>query len=331
MNIRKNIRIKGTGAALPSKCVTSASIDQAMGYKQGFTESKTGLKQRYYVEQETAADLACVAIQQALDNAQMDINQIDCLIAASGTMEQAIPYNAAFIHSQLKCNRPIPSFDINMTCLSALTAIDVGAALITLNQYQTVLIVSSDIASVGADWKNIHVGGIFGDGAASVILGRSDTAGQGILGSLLETHSDGLHFCEIRGGGTRHHPRNVEADYRPYGLFEMQGKQVYKLAARHIQTFLDRLLEQTGLSINEIDWVVPHQASAAALQHMTKALSLNKDRVINIFARQGNQVAASLPTALHELLSNYPVKPGERILLIGTSAGLGFGGLVLEY
>jgi 3-oxoacyl-[acyl-carrier-protein] synthase-3 len=325
------IQILGTGASVPQKCVLSTDIDREMGYQCGYTEQVTGLPQRYCVEKETATDLACNAIRQAVTNADMDINDIDCIIAASGTMEQAIPYNAAFVHSQLAINKPIATFDINMTCLSSLSAISTAAAMLQANQYNRILIVSSDIASVGVDWSRIEIGGIFGDGAAAIVVCKSTSPGQGILASLFETHSEGIEYCQIRGGGTRNHPKNIDSDYAQLGLFEMQGKQVYKLAARTLQPFLEKLLAKANITLEEIDWVVPHQASKAAIEHMTRALQLDPTRVINIFAEKGNQVAASLPTALHELIRSRPVKRGDKILLIGTSAGLGLGGVILEY
>jgi len=327
----KNFKIIGTGTAIPKHCIQSDEIDRTMGYEIGYTQKVTGLKQRYYAKTETASDLACKASLIALHNGKIDLNEIDCLIAASGTMQQAIPYNAAFIHQQLNFKKPIPSFDVNMTCLSFLNALNIAASMIHLAEYGKILIVSSDIASVGVNWENIKVGGIFGDGAAAVVLVKSTHSNQGQLASLFETHSAGIKFCQIKGGGTHFHPSKIQEDYTQYGLFEMNGKQVYKLASKQMQPFLNRLLLKANLALSDIDWIVPHQASDAAIKHMVKTLKLAPQRVIDIFAQRGNQVAASLPTALSELICNKPVKLGDKILLIGTSAGLGLGGIIIEY
>jgi len=327
----RNIQILGTGVALPSRKVTSEEIDQKMGYKKGYTEKLTGMSSRYYVTNETASDLACESIKHAIKHSPLkSLDEIDCIISASGTTEQAIPYNAVLIHSKLNLSKTIPAFDVDMTCLSALMAFDLAANMLSLGQYEKILVVSSEVPSVGVDWVNIETGGIFGDGAAAVILSSSKDSSQGVLASYFETHSEGVELCVMKGGGTRFHPGNVDGDYVKYAMFEMQGKEVYKLAARHINKFMQILLEKSSLTIDMIDWVVPHQASNKALTYFTKILKLNSKKVISILSTRGNQVAASIPSTLHELITHYPVKKGDKVLLLGTSAGLSLGGMVIE-
>jgi 3-oxoacyl-[acyl-carrier-protein] synthase-3 len=111
----------------------------------------------------------------------------------------------------------------------------------------------------------------------------------------------------------------------------MDGKGVFKLASEHLPGFLDQLLARAGLERDELDWIVPHQASHLALSHLTKRLGFNKDKVINIFAEHGNQVAASLPTTLDIAINDGRIRRGQRVLLLGTGAGLSLGGTVLEY
>lgn len=329
------IQLLGTGVCLPRKQVTSADIDFQQGYRPGYTESKTGVKSRYYATTESASELAVAAIQQALSVNKLAIDDVDCLIAASGTMEQSIPCNAAKIHARLALSRPIPAFDINMTCLSALMAMDMAISLLASGRYKKILIVSSEIASVGINLQDIKTAGIFGDGAAAIILSACDEPVTGpcpqVLTSHFETHSEGVDLCEIRGGGSLNHPSKIEGDYQLYGQFQMKGKELYKLTARIIDGFIDRALSEAGLSLQHIDWVVPHQASAYALSHLQKRLSLPDKKMINIFSTHGNQIAASIPTALHTLMHQNKLKKGDHILLIGTSAGLSIGCMVWKW
>lgn len=326
-----SVTIKGIGVADPKRLVESSEIDHYLGVDEGTIESRTGIKQRRYASNESAGELGVKAIHNALQDAKFEISDIDCIISASGTMEQAIPYNGANIHRLLNINKPIPTFDINMTCLSAVAAINVANSLILSNTYNNILIVSSEIASVGLDWNDIEVGGMFGDGAAAMIFGKSIYSSQRILGSHFETHSEGYESCQIRGGGSLNHPSKViDEDYSKYGLFEMHGKEAYRLTAKVMPKFLQKLLEKSNIQLDDVDWVVPHQASYLGLEHLKKRLKVPEHKLINILSEKGNQIASSIPTALYELLKHRTVKKGDKVLIIGTSAGLSLGGVIME-
>lgn len=327
----KRIKIKGTGNYLPQRLVTSAAMDAKMGYPIGFTEKISGVSERYYAESETASEMACHAIQEALAAASMNIEAIDCIIASSGTMEQALPCNAVKISQLLKSTKPIPAFDINMTCLGTLMALDVAADLIKAGSYKTILIVASEVASVGLDWKNVKTAGNFGDGAAAIILQQDEFESQTILGSKFETYPEGGDYCQIKGGGTRLHPIKIKDDYMQLCMFEMHGKKLYKLAADILPGFAARLLEKVNLTVEQIDWFVPHQASEMGLLHMQKKLGIASEKMINIIKNHGNQISASIPTALQALIKSKQIKKGHKILLLGTGAGLSLGGLILEW
>jgi len=324
----KHIQILSTGVGLPERLVKSSEIDARQGFATGQTKQISGVEERYYASKESATDLAIMAIDDAFSRCSIAPNDIDCVISASGTMEQAIPYNAAKILDRLNLSKPVPSFDVNMTCLSALMALNTASNMIELNEYENILIVSSEVASVGVDWSDREVGGLFGDGAAALVVSKSSD--KGVIASHFETHTEGLLYCQIRGGGSLNHPGKVTGDYTKYGMFEMQGKDAYKLTSRVIENFVQNLMEKASMTLDDIDWVVPHQASKLAMEHLAKRLSIAPEKMANILERRGNQIAASIPSALHELYINKQIKPGHKILLIGTSAGLSLGGLILE-
>ena len=194
------VAIKGIGVSDPTRLVDSTEIDTFLDVELGTTFNRTGIKTRRYVEFESAGELAVDSIIKALDDASIGINEVDCIISASGTMEQAIPYNGANIHRLLNLKNPIPTFDVNMTCLSSVAAINVANALIQNDTYKNILIVSSEIASVGIDWSDREVGGMFGDGAAAIVLGQAKSASKKLIASHFETHSEGYDSCQIKGG-----------------------------------------------------------------------------------------------------------------------------------
>lgn len=317
---------------MPDRIVTSSALDTEFGLPSGTVARITGVEQRHFAESsDTAASLGAIAARRALTAANLNLQQIDLIACASATMDQGMPCNAALIHRELGLGSSgIPAMDINASCLGFVAALDTLSWPLVAGNYQRILLVCSDIASCGLDWQQVEVSGIFGDGAAAVVLGVSED-GPKILASNLRTFSEGAELCEIRAGGSRYHPRRIDIPFEPLTSFSMHGKGVFRLAASHLPALVDHLLEQAGMTLDQIDWIIPHQASQQALQHAVKRLGFAPEKVIDIFARHGNQVSASMPTALDIAIRGDRIQRGQRLMLIGTGAGLSLGGVILEY
>jgi len=321
------ISIDGISSVLPSKFVYSKDLEEEFNLESGAIYKKTGLKlRRYFSDFDDLENCVKSAVSKALKMANKSIEDIDCIINASATMMQSIPYNAAHTHRLLEVSKPIPSFDINMTCLSMLRAFDVASHL--LGVYKNILLVSSDYASAALDWSDFGTAGIFGDGATAMVL--SDKGQGGILFSDFQTFSSGYEFCQIAGGGSKCPPRSYSGDYTEVANFAMNGKKLYQLSAAVLPNFIFDNLKKHGLSIDEIDHFVPHQASAASLRHIVKMLGVEEQKVINIFETHANQVASSIPSALAMLFESKRLRSGDKVMLVGTSAGLGLGMVVWE-
>lgn len=319
--------------ALPADRVDSEELDRRLGLRPGSTLRQTGVRRRFLSTTETAAQLAARACRAALDSAGLRWSDIDCLVGTSATMDQALPYNAALIHAELGLNaQRTTTFDIGASCLSFLTGLDTMSYLVERGRYRHVMLVSADIATFGLDWTRLRECGIFGDGAAAVVIRKSagDEASR-VLASRTVTLSDGAQLCRIPAGGSRFHPRRMDGPIDPLSVFQMDGKSVFKLVAAEMAGFTEDLLASAGVAMRELALVVPHQASQLALDHLAKRLGVPDGRLVDIFTDYGNQVGASLPTALHIGLTSGRVQRGEPILLIGTGAGLTMGGLVLTY
>lgn len=330
---RRTLSLLASAHALPRQRLASSEIDRSLGLPEGSIERLGGVRSRAVAAaEETAASLAAQAARTALEAAGLDAGQLDCVVAASGTMDQGMPCNAALIHRELGLGASgIPAFDINASCLGFIAALDQLSWPLAAGRYRRVLLVCADIASCGLDWQQLDSAAIFGDGAAAVVLG-SDGEGQRlhILASRLSTYSEGASFCQIEAGGSRHHPSRGGDNFAALSRFSMQGKAVFRLASSHLPRFLEALLDEAGLQQEQIDRVIPHQASHLALQHLRRRLGFAAEQVIDIFAEHGNQVAASLPTALDIGLRDGRIGPGQRVLLLGTGAGLSLGGMLLE-
>ncbi|SRR6266545_3881884 len=327
---RRPLRILGTGAVLPAEAVTSRELDVRLGLAPGTVEKRTGVRVRYVQSRGSAAALGAEAAHRALAAAGLGLDDIDCLVAASGTPDQAMPSSSALIHHELGLSA-IPAFDVGASCLGFLVALDTVSCLLEAGRYHRVLIVASDIASCGLDWSKLEASGIFGDGAAAAVVGPAEGTGSAILASAFATFSEGAHLCEIPGGGSRHAPDRIDGSLLPLMRFRMDGKAVFRLAGERLPGFLDSLLAAADVRLSEIPVVVPHQASHHALQYLRRRFRLRREQMIDVFAGQGNQVGASLPSALDAAIRSGRLRRGDTALLVGTGAGVNLGGVVLCY
>lgn len=328
----RKIKITGSGIYIPQRCITSQELAVKMNVSEDVIQ-KMGMKTRYYATgAEKASYMGALAIKNALEDAKLSLDDIDLLVCASGTMEMPIPCTAALIHKELQPTKPLPAFDVNATCLSFLTALDTVSYLIEANRYRNVLIVSSEIASVGLNYNDLESASLFGDGAAAVVISQAaSNETSHISASLMNTYSSGWHHCMIRGGGTGYPPANWVPGHNEMFQFHMNGREVFKLALQVLPDLVDQLCSTGNTKIEEIDVVIPHQASLSAMNLLQKKLNIKPEQMINIVEKFGNMIAASIPMALHQAIKTQKLSRGNRALLLGTSAGMSVGGLILEY
>jgi 3-oxoacyl-[acyl-carrier-protein] synthase-3 len=321
------LKLLATGKALPEGSVSSDELDQRLGHPPGYVKRKSGVDRRYHADLTLAqSDLAAAALRHALQLGHIDPHSVDLLISASGVPEQALPCTATRIHHAAGLKDGTPAFDVNASCLGFLNALQVAASLLNSGDYRRIAIVASDLPSRGLDWADPDASLIFGDGAAAAVVESGDGR-SGIVSCRFETYPIGREYCEIRAGGTRRNPRAgvIDSDY----LFRMDGRRLFRLSSRVMTGFLERLFARSALGPSDMDLVIPHQASHLAMEHIRRRLGLPGGALIDIYARHGNQVAASIPTALHEAVAGGRAVPGSRLLLLGTAAGLTVGGMVL--
>lgn len=328
----RNVKIQGTGVYIPKHRVTAKELAKKMNASE-CTIKKIGMNSRYYAqENETASFMGARAAAQAVADAKLQMEEIDLLICASGTTQMPIPCTAALIHNELKLKKPIPAFDINSTCLSFLTALDTISHLIVANRYRNVLIISSEIASIGLNYNDLESAVLFGDGAAAVVISQSgDTDKSCIIAGKMKTYSEGWKHCKIPGGGTGYPPKNWVPGHDEMFQFQMNGREIFKVALQILPDLVKELCDKANITMNQIDMVIPHQASLSAMNIIQRRLMISSEQIINIVEEYGNMIAASIPFALHYAIKNQKIKRGDRLMLIGTSAGISVGGMILDY
>lgn len=331
---RRRVRLLGTGKYMPSQVVTAEEMDTRLMTPMGWTRKITDVAERHFVApHETASYMGARAAEEALKNAGLTFADIDCLVSASGTHEQALPSTAVLIQKALGEEMSgVPAFDLDATCLSFLVAFDTLSYLVAAGRYRRVLLVSSEIASVGLNWQEKESAALFGDGAAAVVIGLSaDGEESCIVGSYLRTYSKGAALSEIRGGGTRVHPREYSAETAEDFLFHMNGQAIFRMASGLLPEFVDELLAPSGMRMADFQAVIPHQGSAMALRLMRRKLGISEEQMVNITPTHGNTIAASIPMGIYEAVRQGRVRRGDKVLLIGTAAGLSLGGLSFVY
>lgn len=332
MTLRKatGLTILGTGRSLPCRAVSSAELDDLYDFEPGWLEAATGVSTRYFCGQENQIDLAADAARKALQEAGLRPQDLDAVISAAAVPYQPIPATAPAIQRALgiddgRCF----ATDVNSTCLGFPVALHFADGLLGSGQYSNILVVSSEIASRGLPWKTQPgIAGLFGDGAGAAVVGLGGHSG--ILAAHFATWSSGYDACAIGSGGTRFDFETEAELFAKNSKFTMDGKELFRLTAKHFGSFVSELLERANTKRGDIDRVIAHQASPGALAHMVKICNFREEQVVNIAARFGNQIAASIPFTLDYARETGSISRGDRIVILGTSAGVSFGGLVMD-
>lgn len=326
------LEVLGTGEYVPAGRVDSAELDRRWNKPHRWTEEHTGVVSRAFVSGgENVISMGVAAARAALADAGLTPHDLDAVVAVGSVPAQAIPCTAAFFHRELGlANSGVAAFDVNATCLGFLAALDVLAPAIAAGRYQHVLLIASEVASAGLDWKDPVTAGLFGDGAGAVVISRARSSGAALLATRLQTFSAGVEHCQVQAGGTLLDPRANHAQYVQGTFFRMKGRDTYRLAAAMLPGFLDSLLRQAGIELKQIGTWITHQASGRAIRHLQKFLGLPPERFVLTLPTHGNQIAASLPIALHRARREGRLRTGDFAALIGTGAGLSIGGAILK-
>lgn len=317
-------RIVGTGVHLPPTVQTSPELEPLLGVPAGWVEAHTGIRERR-IAQEPMHKLAAHAAREALGKG----GPPDLLINASLTPLQLIPDSSVFILQELGLDGR-PSFSVHATCLSFVVGLQVAMSLVHGGLYRRVLLVSAEQGSVCRDLEQAESAALIGDGAGAAVIEPTPPGGESrLLAFAMATWPEGAEHTELRGCGTRKHP-NDPATVAKDNLFQMNGPAVYKMALRKGPPLIGALLREAGLRPSEVDLVVPHQTSGPAMRAYQK-VGFAPDQIVDIIAETGNCIAASVPMALALAERQGRLRRGDRVLLVGTGAGLSVAGALLRW
>ena len=332
----RRIKILGVGRYLPRRVVSASEAEALCDIPEGTSSQANGVFERRWADVqggETAPWMGAQAANEALQDAGVSAGDLDLIINASGSHGQMIPDGSCYFQRELGLqDSGIKCMTVHSTCLSFITAIDVAAAFIATGQHEKVLIVSSDVASVGLNKEEAESFTLFGDiAAAAVVVPTPDGEDSKLHRLLFETYSSGADLTVLRGCGSTRHPNSPHTAQED-NYFSMNGPEVLKMAVDLMPPFLARLCPPHE---PRVELVIPHQTSKTGLKVAAKILEqyagIGSEQMVNIVANYGNCVGSSIPSTLYEAVKTGRLQRGTRMMMVGTGAGLSLGGAVMTY
>ena len=330
MNITKSLKIQGFGKYLPSE-VESNELEKSLGIPAGWSAKYSGVSRRHHATFETNGYMGARALEDAINNSKLELKDIDLLISAGGTYDYPLPNQACIIKNELKKGNSwnAPAIDIDSTCLSFVTALDIASNMLS-ERYKTIAIVSSEIASKGLNPNNSETKTLFGDAAVACIVSKDPSGKSGIWKAQQETFSEGALLTLIEGGGNARPFKDYPYDHQMHS-FKMEGRKLLRLTKKKLPSFIKTFFQNTETDFLEMDAIIPHQASKFGLEMIKKMYSFKEGQFLESINEYGNCIAASIPLTLMLNIENGRIQRGDICFLVGTSAGYSIGGLIFTY
>jgi 3-oxoacyl-[acyl-carrier-protein] synthase-3 len=331
MNQTKKVKIVSSACYLPKK-VSSKQLEDQYNLPKGWSEKYSGVANRHHVTFESNGYMGARAIEAALENSNLQLSDIDLIISAGATFDYPLPNQASVTKSELKdaLNHPIPTIDIDTTCLSFVTSFEIASKMIDNNQYKNIIIVSSEIASKGLNPNNRETLTLFGDAAAAVIVSYQEHGDSSFIKGAMNTHSQGVFSTLIKGGGNKYFFKDYPYDENLHS-FAMDGPKLLKLASKEIKSFLLNFFKDIPYSLEDVDIVIPHQTSKIGQMLLKKTLNTNEGKIMSNLSYNGNCISASIPLLFHQSVQNGKINRGDLCLFIGTSAGFSIGASLFRF
>lgn len=307
------LRLIGTGRALPKHVLTNDDMTKYVETSDEWITTRTGIRQRYFCgEGENATTLAIEAAKKALDNAGIDRGEIACLLVATSSGEYVMPSTACLVHKALELSENIPVMDVGAACAGFLYAVETARALLIANGGKYALVIGSEQMSHLLDMSDRNTCVLFGDGAGAAVFAlEAEAEYQSVTG----TRGD---MAIMVGGPRRELPMTME------------GQNVFRFAVSTIPVCVEQLLEKGGLTLEDVDWVICHQANQRIIDASVRRLGVPAEKFYKNLDRYANTSAASIPLALDELRESGRLTSGQRIIMVGFGGGLTWAGVMMQ-
>ena len=317
--------VKGVGHFLPERVVKNSEFEASLNTSDEWIQARSGIKQRHFVcEGEKTSDMAIIAAQAALADAGLEANDLDAVIVATSTGDLIFPSTATIVQAGINMTKGF-AYDLQAVCAGFVFALSTANAQILSGQAKCVMVIGAESFSHLLDWEDRSTCVLFGDGAGAVLLqaeqGEGTSNDRGILS--VDLNSDGRHkeILYVDGG----------VSTGKTGYLRMQGKEVFRHAVEKLAQTAEVAMEKAGVSAEDIDWVVPHQANIRIINSTTKKMGVAPEKVVKTVEDHGNTSAASIPLALSVAKANGQIKENDLIVTEAIGGGLAWGAIVLRW
>ncbi len=326
-----SVYIRSIGAYVPEKRMTNDELAQIVDTSDEWIQSHTGIQARHLCdEKESTSDLAVKAATLAMERAGVTPDDIDLVILATATPDFiGFPSTSSIVQDKLGLNKS-GAFDLVAGCTGFVYGLETARAMISAGSARNILLIGAETLSRITNWKDRNTCVLFGDGSGAAVLSESPNPERGILDSILGSEGKAAEHLVRRAGGSREpfaEGKTPEEDL----YIQMNGRQVYNFAVRVNTEIIKSLLERNNRGVEQLQWIVPHQANIRIIQAAANRLKMPIDKFYTNIHEYANTSAASIPIALNEMYENDKLAEGDYILLTGFGAGLTYGGNLLRW
>lgn len=320
-----NSKIIGIGSYAPQKVLTNFDLEKLVDTNDEWIVSRTGIKQRHIAVNENTSDLATKAAIEALNDSNLKAEDLDYIIVATCTPDKFIPSTACIVQKHIGAKNAA-AFDVSAACTGFVYALHLANSLIKGDSANNVLIIGADIFSKIINWEDRSTCVLFGDGAGAAILSKSDEVG--LISSKI--HSDGEKWEGFVVDALDVRNPFVDKEQNDNYVY-MNGGEIFKFAVKAFENSAKEVLDISKISIDEIDYVIPHQANYRIIETISRRLKIPMSKFITNLDEFGNTSAASVPIALYDGVKSGKIKKGDKILLVAFGGGLTWGGTLIEW
>jgi 3-oxoacyl-[acyl-carrier-protein] synthase III len=315
--------------AVPERVLTNDDLSKMVDTNDAWIRERTGIRERRIArENEFPSTLGVEASIRALRVANLRPTDLDLIICTTSSPEYIFPATACLIQDQLGASKA-GAFDLLAACSGFIYALNMGAQAIRSGSIKSALIVGSETLSRFINWKDRNTCILFGDGAGAFVLQASEQPG-GVLSAVMHSDGSGGDLLTLQGGGSRY-PASESTVHDGRHYIQMDGKEVFRFATRVMTSATQEALACAGLTMDQVQWIVPHQANIRIIEAAARGLKLPMDRFIVNLERYGNTSTASIPIAMVEALEKGQIKPGDKLVMVGFGGGLTWGALAAEW
>jgi 3-oxoacyl-[acyl-carrier-protein] synthase III len=317
--------ITGWGEGMPPAVLTNDDLSTFLETSDEWITTRTGMKERR-ISHVSAVDMAALAASRALACAGLDASELDLIVYGGCSNEEVVPNSASGVQIALGATHAA-AMDLNTACTSFIYGLSAATALIQNGTVRNAVIIGVELISRYIDWSNRNVAVLFGDGAAAVVVQASDHE-QGVVGSVLGCDAEARHVLRVRGMGCAYAGLGIT-----FGdtLWDFDGQTIFKRAVKGMTEACERVMRGAGVTGDQIDLVIPHQANLRIIESVAKHAGVPMERVMVTVHKFGNMSAATVPVSLVEAVKEGRVRPGSLLLMPGFGGGLTYGALLVRW